>query len=194
MTWVGCKGFTLIEILVVIGLISLVAVVGIPNLRRFNQDQIFTEKTSEIINHLKRMQSNSQAGIVCDQGYRSTSWNLKITGANTYITYPKCINSSGAEVSGNPQETIPIPDESGVKIDNIETCAGTTCSDFSNKQLNISFINSSRLVGFSGTPDPPVNTDKVNIYLSYQSQITGISITRGGSINVCTLNSSKKCI
>lgn len=195
MTRLCCEGFTLIEILVVIALISLIALVGIPNLRRFNEGQIFTEKTSEFLNHLKRMQSNSQAGIVCDSLYRSTSWNLKITGDTTYTTYPKCINSSNNEVEGDPKETITIPAESEVKIEGIET-NNAVCNNFKNKnkEVNISFTNSNRLVSFSGNDCITSNTDKVNIYLSYESQIIGISITRGGSVNICALNTNDKCI
>lgn len=188
------RGFTLIEILVVIAIISTVALIGIPNLRRLNQNQEYQSKASELVNSLKRMQSNSQAGIVCSPTTPSQSWNLRINNSSQYELYPICGMAGAAGTVGGSTSTIDLPPE--VEITSIETNSGV-CDNF-DRNLNkvvISFTNNNRGINFNGHPSCTLpTTNKLNIYLTYRTTVLGITVTKGGAIYQCQLNGSNKCI
>lgn len=187
-------GFTLIEILVVIAIISITALVGIPNLRRLNQNQEYQSKASELVNSLKRMQSNSQAGIVCSPTTPSQSWNLKVNSASQYELYPTCGMAGGTGSVGASTSTINLPPE--VEITSIETSSGV-CDNFTNNlnKVVISFTNNNRGINFSGHPSCTLPaTTRLNIYLTYETSVLGITVTKGGAIYQCQLNGGNKCI
>lgn len=59
------KGATLLEILITIVVISIIAVVAVPNLKKFSENQILENKSLEVITTLNQAQSNASSGVKC---------------------------------------------------------------------------------------------------------------------------------
>lgn len=76
------NGFTLIEILVSIVIISLIGIVFFPNLRKFNSDQQYRNQTQEIKSNIKSAQNMFQTGIKCTATEGATYWSLIISGSS----------------------------------------------------------------------------------------------------------------
>lgn len=89
------RGFTLVEILVAITIIGLVSVLAIPNLRKFNEDQILTDTSNDLVRVLKQAQSSSMSGIQC-AGVASTSWELSVTSTGYSLV---CKNATGSDTT-----------------------------------------------------------------------------------------------
>lgn len=181
------KGFTLIEILVAISIVSLIAVIGVPNLKRFNEGQQFQNDVSELIRNLRRMQSNSQSSIVCSPNDGSSSWALKFdsqTGSG-YSYFPTCSTSSP---TATVVEFLPLanPSTKILKIEPSPCTSGNT---------SVSFINKDKSIDIScGTSPSQVSVDKITVYLQNQKDNTeyaGIVINNAGMVSQCELDSTK---
>lgn len=72
------KGFTLLEILVSIAIISLVSAVILPNLTSFNSGQQVKIVASELKNTLKNASSRSSSNIKCSGTKASSAWVVTI--------------------------------------------------------------------------------------------------------------------
>lgn len=72
-------GFSLIEILIAIAIISLIGITFFPNLRRFNSDQQYSTDTQNIRNDIKKAQNMFATGIRCSPTKAATSWSLVLT-------------------------------------------------------------------------------------------------------------------
>lgn len=86
-------GFTLIEVLVSIGLIAIVTAVAIPNFRNFSSTQEIDTAASQLTNVFKTAQSSARSGIKCPSGQTATSWevDLNISGSSdTYTLKSNC--------------------------------------------------------------------------------------------------------
>lgn len=90
------KGFTLIEIIVTIGIIILVSTVTLPNLRQFNEDQKLESASSEFIQTLKQAQSGARSSIRCKTA-PSVDWLLE-TEDKTYNLKTNCLGIEDPEV------------------------------------------------------------------------------------------------
>jgi prepilin-type N-terminal cleavage/methylation domain-containing protein len=62
----GQKGFTLIEILIAIAIIGLISAVAIPNLRRFNSENVVNVTTQDMVRLIRQAQSSAASGIKCN--------------------------------------------------------------------------------------------------------------------------------
>lgn len=89
---VSFAGFTLVELLVAIGLMVMVTAVAIPSLRNFNKDQQLTETASKIADILKNAQSSSNSGIQCPAGEVAEYWSVVI-GTSNYNLISRCLTS-----------------------------------------------------------------------------------------------------
>ncbi len=89
----GDRGFTLIEILVAIAIISIVTVTVVPNLRKFNSDQELSNDTNKLIQTLRQAQSNAQSGLKCLRSPTATAsanWMVGATNSATFYIQPTC--------------------------------------------------------------------------------------------------------
>lgn len=86
------RGFTLIETLVSVSIVALLAVLVLPNLRSFNNDQVVNSNLTNLLNALKQTQTNAQSGIACPNNLSTTSWVISLTNTS-YTVYGNCIDT-----------------------------------------------------------------------------------------------------
>ncbi|OGE30615.1 hypothetical protein A2631_03600 [Candidatus Daviesbacteria bacterium RIFCSPHIGHO2_01_FULL_44_29] len=72
------RGFTLIEILVTIGILAMLSLFIIPNFRRFNDEQILRNSSSDLLQAIRKAQINAQAHVRCPDNNPSFSWGVTI--------------------------------------------------------------------------------------------------------------------
>ena len=111
-------GFTLVELLVVVGIISVVTGFGVASYNRFNDKQKVEQAAKELVSNLRFLQSNAISGIKsfgsgsCTVGTTLDGWYADITNNKYYL---KCSNGSeipasagrlplaeGADISSSP--------------------------------------------------------------------------------------------
>lgn len=80
------SGFTLVEIIVAVAILSLAAVVAVPNFNKFNQDQTLSLATGELITTLRQAEANAQSGVKCgdNNGNPSVNWYISFSGLGDY--------------------------------------------------------------------------------------------------------------
>jgi len=118
------KGFTLIEVMISLGILALIAGVAIPNLRYFNQAQELDNATLQLINVLETAQSSASSRIQCSSGEKSRSWfvQLNTAGANdTFSLASRC--ESGVESYSITDSPITTVNSSNISMDT-DRCPG----------------------------------------------------------------------
>lgn len=116
------KGFTLIEILVAVVIISLIGIVFFPNLRQFNSDQQYRNEVLELKNNLKSAQNMFTTGTRCTATEGATAWSLLISGSTSLTNNLKAYCITSAQVSSVKNLTVTsVP---GTSIQS-STCGGT---------------------------------------------------------------------
>lgn len=78
-------GFTLVEVLVTVGILLVASAVAIPNLARFSQDQELSNTTSDIITLLRQAASNAQSGVKCRGDETSISWSVDFSSIKYFL-------------------------------------------------------------------------------------------------------------
>lgn len=108
------SAFTLLELLVVIGIIGTVFVVAIPNINSFNNSQKLTDDASKLLSNLRVAQSNAASGLKCGSAsqYLANDWHIRFINTNSYAVEPTC-----ATLPNTPSSVISL--SSGVAFDNI---------------------------------------------------------------------------
>lgn len=91
------NGFTLVEILVAIAIISIISVIAIPNFRRFSEETVLKNEVSTLVQVLKKAQSNAQASLNCADGKASRKWSVDLSaaGSHQYSLKSTCIDATG---------------------------------------------------------------------------------------------------
>ncbi len=93
------RGFTLIEILIAISIMSIVAFISVPNLKRFSEDQEIGNASGELITALRTAQNNDMSGIKCTKSAfpNQAGWSVQLTKVGTVYGYKliqDCLNSA----------------------------------------------------------------------------------------------------
>lgn len=179
------RGFTLIEILITVAIVSTVALLGIPNLKKFNEGQAFQAQVSELTRTIKRVQSNSQSGIVCGDNKRSSEWAVTFLSASQYQISPTCPDSTSA----TPTETKDLPTGTTLSIKSgTTTCTTPTTSS----PTTITFTNQDRSLKFvsPGCPNPA----RLDIdFRGPKNESARVYVDLGGAIGQCELDSAGVC-
>lgn len=167
-------GFTLIEILISISIISLVGIVFFPNLRRFNNDQQYQNEVLDLKNAIKNAQNMSTTGTRCSSTKASLSWSTIITPGTTIGTSLRASCITTALVSS--VENYPGITAANTTLLSSSCAVGTT-------SIELKFDKN----GFSYTCTPGgASGTTFNLQLQNKNnttQTTTISINKLGSIS-----------
>lgn len=131
------RGFTLVELLVVMAITAILGTVVFVNFKDFTQDQVLNKATGQIQTYLRLAQANATAGVLCNnQG--GADWRINFKD-KTSINLECSINNFANIVSS---KTLTLEN---VQIDSVAspTCAAT-CSNSSCLPL---FVTYSKLDG-----------------------------------------------
>lgn len=102
------KGYTLVELLVVITIISILTVVGFVNYRTFSADQIAIKAFSQVQTYLRLAQSNSSTSTLCSNKTDIGPWLITFKSDGTY--------NNTLELSCGPLSTV----EKSLTLENAE--------------------------------------------------------------------------
>lgn len=89
------NGFSLIEMLIAISIVSLVGFFSIPQLRQFSKDQAFENVALDFKNSIRLVQSKALQSIKCTNK-QSSKWVVKIQ-PSSYQIIPYCQNGDNTE-------------------------------------------------------------------------------------------------
>lgn len=164
------RGFTLVEILVSIGIMALLTAVTIPNLREFSKNQELDNAASTVLNTLKTAQSSANSRITCPHGDISDFWTVRLTSTHfSLISHCQRLNTD-VVISTNLYSA---DDKTAFSAIN-DRCTGET--------IDIIFSNSgTEYRCFSQTVS---STGDVKLTLSSGSLTKTVSIEKGGVIKV----------
>jgi prepilin-type N-terminal cleavage/methylation domain-containing protein len=81
------KGFTLLELVVVIGLIAVISTVAFAHFINLTRDQILINASSDMVNFFRLAQTNAKSAVKCGENHdvQSYAWSV-------YISDPKTLN------------------------------------------------------------------------------------------------------
>lgn len=169
------KGFTLVEILVAITILSVAAVVAIPNLKKFNEDQELNNTSSDIIRVLRQAQSGMASSIICKEQTSSDSWKVSIVSSDasqlSYTLYCNYKDASGGDASIIVY-TKQVP---GITLDFTKSSCDTPGS------IEIKYSKNKAVFLCSSTESP---REIFDISLKKSSKHKTVSIDKGGSISL----------
>ena len=87
------KGFTLVEIMIVVAIIAILAAVAIPNFIRYRNDS----RTAACIANMKQLQTAAESYLTKHPGAAPTTEQLCGTGEDKYLkNTPKCPKDNSA--------------------------------------------------------------------------------------------------
>lgn len=174
----NCKAFTLVEIMVSLGIIGLVAAVSIPNLREFNKTQDIDNATSQLVNVLKNAQSSASSRIQCPSGESSTSWqvNLDTSGAtDTYSLISICATQGPVTIINSTPFAATPTDQSTFQA-NTDVC--------SDQDAIIYFTNLQVSYQCENAVSPVMGNVRITLTKSGSTLTKSIVVQQGGVIRV----------
>lgn len=107
------NGFTLIEILIVVALLAITAVVVIPNLRKFNEDQDLISASNSLKQALRIAQSSASSGTKCST-LPAQSWKVSIQTQQLNVV-ALCLDPS-TQASPSPEARTPMAFPQGISV------------------------------------------------------------------------------
>lgn len=150
------RGFTLLELLVVISIIAILTVVSVPSFNEYSKSQKLNDAASNLQSVLRQAQNNAQTGTTCNisgTAYKASSWVVTLN-SDKYSVSPACDFSSvaGPTPTQPPSQQYPLP--SGVIISDVKNTT-TNCSWLDDPVIpltaEISYKNLSSEVAFKLT-------------------------------------------
>lgn len=142
------NGFSLMEILVGVGIITLLTSVAIPNLRSFLKQQEIDNASLQVLSALKTAQSSAQSRIKCPNGQVSDTWIVRLTSGN-YSLISKCQTGPDQNIYTKlyaPSSAETLSTFSGT----LDVCNGAT-TDIIFSKNQVTYLCSGQLTAQTGT-------------------------------------------
>jgi len=166
------SGFTLVELLVVISIISILSVIIAVNFKDFSQDELSKKAISEIQTYLRTAQANATTSPLCDKA-SGVDWGVNFKTDKQRIEL----------VCGPTNTIIKTLILDNLQLDSIE---GSSCTVPKNLPLIVSFTALTGAVRIIGS-DPCIGKSSkvtLNIKNLKSKEIKSFSISSGGAIDV----------
>lgn len=168
------RGFTLIELMVVLTVIAILIVVAVPSYNNYNNNQKLADAANQLQAILRQAQNNAQTGTLCNDGSKSDYWHVDLTkGANSYSFTSSC--------SSQPIQSTTLPSEVTVSDIHLKE-TGIDCSA-SNAQVQYKNISSEVNLVTSDCPDTPNKHLEITLSLPDSSNRI-VMVEKGGGIYV----------
>lgn len=118
----NCRGYTLLEVLVVVMMMAVFMVLAIPQFGKFNSSQVLQNTALEFQTALRAAQTNAGNGVKCNYpaAAPSSQWHLSFldqkrykveascigagSGASTVYSLPSGVSFSGVAIEGCTEE------------------------------------------------------------------------------------------
>ena len=159
------KGFSLIEMIVVIGILAILFSIGAPDFFKTKRKQVFHTQSRLLFETIADARTNAMAGKECTNDAASNYWQVVITPP---ATLPGALEYE-LQCDTNPVQTLPdseLSDEA-IQIQTINSTGATT----------IKFLNESAQVVIEDEGNPP-ETLNINLYHPESSSTDKICINR----------------
>lgn len=186
----GSKGFTLIELIVVIGIIAGLVAMVLPRMNNFQKYEKLGEAAEQLQSHIRMAQNNAASGVKCGANLdkRAKRWFLVIASNNTYRLEPECEDGTKT-----PSITYKLPSEASIsaiaiKIDSTITICDNTPKDYSVAFENITAATTFNLRTGTSCALPTQNMGIVISLTADTSQTQTVIIEKGGGIYVNEVN------
>ena len=168
------RGFSLVEVLVALGIIAILGAVAVPNLRNFSLNQEIESTAAQVANILKTAQSSAISRIKCPNGDTTETYIVRLT-SNNYSLVAKCDLSGDQIINIYPY----APQGSGNNnsfTGSIDVCPGLT--------TDIIFTKSQITYLCFGSITPQTGNVKLTLRNSSGSLQKTVKIEPGGVIKV----------
>lgn len=186
------RGYTLVELLVVVAIIAIISTVVFANYRDFSKDQILVKATGQIQSLLRLAQTNASSGLKCGAD-TATEWYVKFDPDKNHIRL-FCQNSAGQVEITSKIITLDTDVANGVSVNEITFDAGSGCPSFSSaNSFTVSykpvFGQISFVLGRGGVTECVVNSvaQKASVKIKYTKNSVDnfktFNINRGGAID-----------
>lgn len=164
-------GFTLLEILIAISIVSVISALTIPNLRNFNEEQVLKNDASRLVTVLRQAQSNTQARVNCEPTKESAGWRVNFPSSTTFNLIAICASDlSTRSISSNTTT-------SNITLAILDADTDSICTT-SNSHINFMSSNADPICN-----SVPVDNLKIQLTNSKTLSIRSITINKAGSIN-----------
>lgn len=131
------RGFTLIELMVVMAIMGILIVVTVPSYNQYNNNQKLADVANQLQTILRQVQNNAQTGTVCKIGtnvYTASSWVITLR-LGSYNFQPTCVGTSSTP---SPQN-YPLPE--GITISSVSDTISGCRPDMATASATISYAN-----------------------------------------------------
>ena len=174
------NGFSLIELMLALGLMALVTAVAIPNLRLFSSTQDVELAVLNLETTLRQAQSSAASGVQCPTGEYSQGWqvNLDLSGTpDQYEVVVNCQTSGGTTVS----RTVSTSNFSkGPDANQLFSATTDRCGD----NINVIILFSGKQMTYQCAGESFVSSPELTITVSSSQASKNLIVEPGGVIRV----------
>ncbi len=190
------KGFTLIELMVVVSIIVILSLMIIPNYQSFQKDLALQRAATELAQDIRRAQEMAMANTLAEDCFNEDgtekhpddyeygfSIELKTAAGGVYVLFADCNGSYRYEPGQDEDMILLLADLNSVEIDSLYIPGYTGI-----QKIYITFSSPDPIVTFWGVPPTMVvNVSSISIRLRVKNDPTKtktITVNKAGLITV----------